>query len=60
MRPKFLPRKRVTTEEPPVEPSEFDEFDQNALSLFAKAVVFVTAFVVGGVQVIAWVAERIG
>lgn len=59
MRPKFLgPRSRPM--EPQIEPSEFDEYDQNTLNLFAKAVVAVTAFVVGGVQVIAWVAERIG
>lgn len=43
-----------------IEPSEFDEYDQGTLNLFAKAAVFVTAFVVGGVQVIAWVAERTG
>lgn len=60
MRPKFLPRGRVTTEEPPIERSEFDEFSQNTFSLFAKSAVFVTAFVIGGAQVIAWVAERIG
>lgn len=46
--------------EPPIEPSEFDEFSQNTLSLFAKSAVFVAAFVIGGLQVIAWVSERIG
>lgn len=60
MRPRFLPRGRVTTEEPPIEPAEFDEYDQITLHLFAKSAIFVTAFVIVGVQVIAWVAEKVG
>lgn len=50
----------MTTEEPPLEPAEFDEYDQLTLNLFAKSAIFVTAFVLVGVQVIAWVAERLG
>lgn len=57
MRPKFLGPKRV---EPPIEPSEFDEYDQLTLRLFAKSAIFVTAFVIGMLQVLAWVAEKVG
>lgn len=57
MRPKFLGPKRV---EPPIEPAEFDEYDQLTLRLFAKSAIFVTAFVIGMVQVLAWVAEKVG
>ena len=59
MRPKFLPRGHVTTEEPPVEPHDFDEYDQLTTNHFAKSAIFVTAFVLIMAQVIAWVAGKL-
>lgn len=60
MRPKFLPRGRVTTEEPPIEPNEFDEYDQEVVNHFARGVAYVGLFLAGMVSLLAWVSGRVG
>lgn len=56
MRPRFLPRGQVTTEEPPVEPREFDDYDREVIEGFAQSVLNTGIFIVGMVLVLAWVA----
>ena len=49
MRPKFLPRGRV---EPPIEPAEFDEYDQEVIDSFKRSVAYVGLFLAGLVLII--------
>lgn len=53
MRPKFLPQAKV-------EPTEFDEYDQEVVNHFARGVAYVGLFLAGAVSLLAWISEKVG